>query len=127
MTPDLRKFARANYPCSITVWRTETSEVILANTANISAGGLCVFLNHASSVGDLLEVKIDAEEKGLNYFGEVVRCREDGAKQTTSPKQKFYETAIKFCAVDDKDRQDLVKFVQKLIALEKSNKPTDSL
>ena len=58
MTDNKRKFARVNYPCSITVWRDEGyTDVIMANTANISAGGICVYLNQ------ILPIEIKIEDK----------------------------------------------------------------
>ena len=72
MTKDSkRKFPRVNYPCSITVWRQDgSSEVVMANTANISCGGICVFFNEALALETILDIRID------NFFeGNPLKCR----------------------------------------------------
>ena len=123
MVIDKRKFARANYPCSITVWHEDgASEVIMANTANISVGGLCVFLNSPIIVGKRLEVKIDNFFEGnpLRCLGQVVRCQADPANK--NERQKFFEIGVQFDQIDEKQREYLEGFVQRLIDLEARRK-----
>jgi c-di-GMP-binding flagellar brake protein YcgR len=119
MSIDKRQFARANYPCSITVWHEDgAGEVIMANTANISVGGLCVYLNRSVEPGKKLEIKIDNFFEGgpLRCFGRVVRCLEDTAWKDS--RQKFYEIGVEFNQIDEKQRQYLEGFVQRLLDLE---------
>jgi c-di-GMP-binding flagellar brake protein YcgR len=118
MPVDRRKFARVNYPCSVTVWHEDGAiEVILANTANISAGGLFMYLNRSISVGKKIEIKIDNFFEGspLKCLGRVVRCQEE--KNNKDPRQKFYEIGVEFTQVDDQQRQYLEGFVQRLFGL----------
>jgi hypothetical protein len=127
MSSDKRKFARANYPCSITVWHDDgASEVIMANTANISVGGLCVFLNQPIASGKRLEIKLDNFFEGnpLKCTGRVVRCKEDPAQ--TSPRQKFYEIGVEFVEIPENQRAYLTGFVERLLELEAKKKARSS-
>lgn len=124
MTKDSkRKFPRVNYPCSITVWRQDgSSEVVMANTANISGGGICVFFNEALALETLLDIRIDNFFEGnpLKCRGKVVRCKADTS--TVSSRQKFYEVGIEFLEMDDNQRQYLLGFVERLMGLEAKSK-----
>lgn len=114
-----RKFLRVNYPCSITVWRQDgASDVVMANTANISAGGICVYLNEALIVGVLLEIKIDNffEGRALKCQGRVVRCQPD--KTHKSGHQKYFEIGIEFLEMETDQCVYLAGFVERLKALE---------
>lgn len=118
-----RKYPRANYPCAITVWRQDgSSEVVMANTANISGGGICVFFNEALAIKTDLDIRIDNFFEGnpLKCKGKVVRCKTD----TTSAhnRQKFFEIGIEFFEMDDKQRQYLLGFVERLMELEAKRK-----
>ena len=117
-----RKFLRVNYPCSITVWRGDgSSDVIMANTANISAGGICVYLNETLVLGSLLEIKIDNffEGRALRCKGKIVRCQPD--KHHKSDHQKYYEVAIEFLDMKVDQRDYLTGFVERLLALQTKN------
>ncbi len=90
----------------------------MANTANISIGGLCVYLNQVIALGKRLEIRIDNFFEGspLTCVGQVVRCKEDPAQ--TSPRQKFYEVGVEFKDIPDNQKSYLVGFVQRLLELE---------
>lgn len=114
-----RKFPRVNYPCSITVWREDgSSEVVMANTANISGGGVCVFFNESLALETRLEIKIDNFFEGNPFKcrGKVVRCKVDDSSAAT--RQKFFEIGIEFFDMDDAQRQYLLGFVDRLLELE---------
>lgn len=118
-----RKYPRVNYPCSITVWKQDgSSEVIMANTANISSGGICVYLNEAFVLGTIIDIKIDNffESKPLKCRGKVVRCKADNS--ATNDRQKFYEIAVEFIEMNDDQRTYLLGFVERLIELESKHK-----
>jgi c-di-GMP-binding flagellar brake protein YcgR len=114
-----RKFPRVNYPCSITVWREDgSSEVVMANTANISGGGVCVFFNESLALETRLEIKIDNFFEGNPFKcrGKVVRCKADDTSANT--RQTFFEIGIEFFDMDDAQRQYLLGFVDRLLELE---------
>ena len=118
-----RKFPRVNYPCAITVWRQDGScEVVMANTANISGGGICVFFNEALARETILDIRIDNFFEGnpLKCRGKVVRCKADAS--TVNSRQKFCEIGIEFLEMDDNQRQYLLGFVERLIELEVKGK-----
>jgi c-di-GMP-binding flagellar brake protein YcgR len=126
MTQEKRKFVRVNYPCSVTLWHSDgTNEVILANTANISAGGLCVYLNRAASPGTRLDLRIDNFFEGnpLKCAATVVRCRED--EKTKDAKQKFYEVGVEFNNLNADVRQYIEGFVRRTMDLETYKKDVD--
>jgi c-di-GMP-binding flagellar brake protein YcgR len=123
MSQEQRKFVRANYPCSITIWHDDgSSEVIMANTANISAGGLCVYLNRSIGVEKRLSVRIDNFFEGnpLKCAGRVVRCQEDQKQKDL--RQTFYEIGVEFDMIEDKQREYLRGFVARLLELEAKKK-----
>lgn len=114
-----RKYPRVNYPCSITVWRKGgASEVVMANTANISGGGICVYLNEVLAIDTELEVRIDNFFEGgpLKCRGKVVRCQLD-ASSSAQKRQKFFEIGIEFLEMDDAQRLYLLGFVERLMHL----------
>lgn len=118
-----RKYPRVNYPCSITVWREDgSSEVVIANTANISGGGICVFFNEALAVETRLEIKIDNFFEGNPFKcrGKVIRCKADAANSTG--RQKFFELGIEFFDMDEAQRKYLLGFVDRLLELEGKRK-----
>lgn len=123
MKESQRKYPRVNYPCAITVWRQDgSSEVVMANTANISGGGICVFFNEALSLETALDIKIENFFEGnpLKCRGKVVRCKADTA--TLNTRQKFFEIGVEFLEMDDEQRQYLLGFVERLKELEARSK-----
>ena len=111
-----RKFPRADYPCSLTVWRQDGDQgVVLAHTANIGAGGLCVHLNQALAPGLALDIRIDFPSHSTPFKckGKVVRCEEspDGKGQL------FYAVGVEFESMDEVKQAYLQGVVSDLIAL----------
>lgn len=94
----------------------------MANTANISGGGICVFFNEALAVETILDIRIDNFFEGnpLKCRGKVVRCKPDIS--TVNSRQKFYEIGIEFLEMDDNQRQYLLVFVDRLMNLELKSK-----
>ena len=111
-----RKFPRADYPCSLTVWRQGgDQDVILAHTANIGAGGLAVHLNQKLPVGATLDIRIDFPSHSTPFKckGRVVRC-EESADAEGKP---FYVVGVEFEAMDEVKQAYLQGAVSDLIAL----------
>lgn len=94
----------------------------MANTANISGGGICVFLNEALAVKTTLDIRIDNffESNPLKCRGKVVRCKIDASNLDN--RQKFYEIGIEFLEMDDAQQQYLLGFVERLMGLEAKSK-----
>ncbi|MBI4309106.1 MAG: PilZ domain-containing protein [Candidatus Omnitrophica bacterium] len=118
-----RQYPRVNYPCSLTFWRADsTQEVILANSANIGAGGLFVHLNQKILPGTKVEIKIEfaGQLKPFKCFGKVLRCQQppqEGIK-------KFFSLAVQFEPLEEHQQARLQGIVDGLIALEnKKSKP----
>ena len=110
-----RKYPRANYPCSLTFWRKDwTQEVILANTANIGAGGLCVHLNQRISPGTKVEIKIEfaGQAEPFKCFGKVLRCQPSAVQGTKT----FFALAVEFEQLPEQQQIRLRGIVDGLIA-----------
>ena len=116
-----RKYPRVNYPCSLTFWRKDrTQEVILANTANIGAGGLFVHLNQRILPGTKVEIKIEFADqpKSFQCFGEVLRCEQP----TGEVIRKLFSVAVAFEPLEEWQLARLQNIVDGLIALENKKK-----
>ena len=86
-----RKYPRANYPCQLTLWMDNgLNETILANTANIGLGGICVHLNEAMDGGAKVDIELNFTNRPLPFrcHGTVVRCVKEN--------EKFYNIGIEF-------------------------------
>ena len=111
-----RKFPRADYPCSLTVWRQHgDQDVIMAHTANIGAGGLAAHLDQKLIIGVVLDIRIDFPSHSTPFKckGKVVRCEEGPA----TGGKLFYVVGVEFEAMDEVKQAYLQGVVSDLIAL----------
>ena len=117
---DQRKFPRADYPCSLTVWHQDgNQEVILAHTVNIGAGGLCVHLNQKLILDSCFEISIEFPHSVVfKCKTRVVRCE---ACLDTAGKD-FYSVSLEFEPMDEVKQATLLGIVSDLIALNEKNK-----
>ena len=116
-----RKYPRANYPCSLTIWHGGSGQsVIMANTANIGAGGMFVHLNEKIVPGTVIDVSITFPDQGMPFkcSGYVLRCESSDAETT----RRFFALAIRFDALNDAQFVRLQQTVDNLIAREQRNK-----
>ena len=112
-----RKFPRANYPCSLTVWLDNNFETLFAQTYNISAGGLLAYLDRTLMVGSKVELKISfSKTESFCCDGKVLRC-EEKPKAPEDPRQ-MYAIAIIFEGLEDSKTAYLKDKVDKLLASE---------
>jgi c-di-GMP-binding flagellar brake protein YcgR len=112
-----RKYPRVNYPCQLTMWLTEgNNETVLANTANIGLGGLCVYLNQGISVGTKVDIQLNFTDTTTPFKcrGSVVRCLQES--------EKFYNIGIQFEPLSELKTAFLDGKISELIALEKKAK-----
>ena len=117
---DKRKFPRADYPCSLTVWHQDgNQEVVLAHTANIGAGGLCVHLNQKLVLDSCFEVSIEfPHSASFKCKARVVRCEEC---PNTAGKD-LYSVSLEFEPMDEVKQATLLGIVSDLIALNEKRK-----
>jgi len=109
-----RKFPRANYPCFLTLWLGNDFGTIMANTANIGAGGLFVHLSQGLMVGAKVEIKIDfAKDESLRCTGLVLRCQKN--KEDDDEYRAPYSVAIVFDGLDEAKQTKLKQIVEDLI------------
>ncbi len=106
-----RRFPRANYPCSLTIWQEGGLDTLLANTANIGAGGLSVHLDQRLEIGLKVDIRVDfSKTETFQCCGRVLRCQEN--QPSGSP--KFYAVAIVFEGLDEEKVFYLKKQVERL-------------
>ncbi len=116
-----RKFPRAAYPCSLTLWCEGGGEdVILTQTVNIGAGGLLVHLIRSIEVGSVLEVSIEFPKQTTSFKckARAVRC----ISIADDSGQKLFAVGVEFEPMHDVKHAYLQGVVSDLIALEKPQK-----
>ena len=109
-----RRYPRANYPCQLTMWVDHgPAETILANTANIGLGGLCVHLNQGIDVGARVDIQLQFRNPTTPFkcSGRVVRSVKEN--------EKFYNIGIEFDPLSELKFAFLDEKVTELIDLEK--------
>lgn len=90
-----RKFPRAAYRCQVTMWRADgSSQVIMATTSNIGAGGVGLLIDQPLLIDTRVDLRIDFTVPNMPFKckGKVVRCE---------PKSKMYDLGIMFEGLDD--------------------------
>ena len=112
-----RKYPRANYPCQLTMWiPSGFNETILANTANVGVGGLCVHLNQAALVGTKVDILLNFTNATTAF-----RCR-GVVVRSVKENDKFYNVGIEFEHLEELKRAFLEGKISELIDLEKKGK-----
>ena len=112
-----RKFPRANYPCSLTLWQGHNFGTIMANTANIGAGGLLVHLSEGLMIGAKIEIKIDFEkQESFRCVGLVLRCQKN--REDPDEYRSPYSVAIVFDGLEESKQVFLQELVNKLLKTE---------
>jgi hypothetical protein len=107
-----RKFPRANYPCFLTIWQGHNYGTIMANTANIGAGGLLVYLSEGLMIGAKVEIKIDFnKEDSFRCTGIVLRCQRN--REDPDERRSPYSVAIVFENLDEAKSTFLKDFINK--------------
>jgi hypothetical protein len=114
-----RKFPRATYPCSLTLWRGGDFETIMATTSNIGAGGLLIHMDHSFMIGAKVEIKIDFSNEEFHCNGLVLRCQPN--RENVDEQSGMYSVAIVFEGLDEQKAAYLRNLVDKLFERESNN------
>jgi len=78
-----------------------------AVTRDISGGGVCIALEENVEKGTVLELYIDlGKEENMNFVGKVVRVERKDISEIYK-----YEAGIAFEAIDDKEREKIIRFI----------------
>ena len=111
-----RKYLRVNYPCQLTMWLDNGgNETIMANTSNISIGGMCVYLNQDIDLGTKIDVQLNFDTaSSFKCQGTVVRSIREN--------DSFYNIGIQFVPLDEIKTAFLNTKIAKLIVLEQRGK-----
>ena len=116
-----RKFPRANYPCSLTIWSDHANpQVIMGYTANIGAGGLCAHVTQELLVHSALEVRVEFPHQSTPFKckGKVAHC-----EHCIDPQgKKFYAVGVEFEPMDELRQAYLQGVVSELIAINEKAK-----
>lgn len=114
-----RKYPRVNYPCQLTMWASGgIYDTVLAQTADIGLGGLCVHLNQAIAQGTKIDIQIDFTD-GSPIFrcqGVVVRCQQDNKKE--------YNIGVQFEPLSEPNHALLEAKIAQLIKRENKGNPS---
>jgi len=77
---------------------------------NISGGGICLIMDEIINIGDTLNLKINLPTlKIIHSKGKVVWV--EGFEIVGGRREKKYEAGIEFIDINDKDREEIKKFV----------------
>ena len=110
---DRRKFVRAEYPCLITVRKSEQpQEAILTHTEDISVGGVRAIIRRKLQMLIEVELRIDLKDMlpPIVFLGQVCRVKElPSAQQNKAPR---YETGIRFSDLSDEDRHRIINVIK---------------
>jgi len=89
------------------------NETMLANTANIGLGGLCVHLNQVVDIGTKVDIQLSFTNTTTPFRckGTVVRCVEEG--------QEFYNIGIQFEPLSELKHAFLDGKISEILDLEK--------
>jgi len=116
-----RKFARAEYPCLITVRKNTTPiQAVLTHTEDISIHGVRVLIREKIDPKSEVDLELDLKDtlatvlsKGTIKWIHEVASEEAG-------KSMHYDTGIEFMGLNNEDQERIKNIVQHL--LEKQNK-----
>ena len=115
MWRDRRRFVRLNSAFDVVYTRRKLeSGEKLALSKNISAGGVCLILYSAYDdvkKGDILDLimHLPNQKRGVNAIGKVVWVRKFEIKDKV--KGSRFEAGIEFVAIENKDKENIRKFV----------------
>ncbi|MFA5116353.1 MAG: PilZ domain-containing protein [Candidatus Omnitrophota bacterium] len=115
MWRDRRKFVRLNSAFDVVYARRKLAPAEkLALSKNISAGGICLILYSAYDdvkKGDILDLTMHLpnQKKAVGAIGKVVWVRRFEIKDKV--KGSRFEAGIEFVAIENKDRENVRKFV----------------
>jgi len=112
-----RKYPRANYPCQLTIWLANgLNETMLANTANVGLGGLCVHLNQAVDIGIKVDIQLNFTNTTTPFrcSGKVVRCEQENPE--------FYNIGIQFEPLSELKHAFLDGKISEILDFEKKRK-----
>ncbi len=119
---DRRKFPRVEYPCHLTLWKDDgANETWLANTKNVSLGGLCVHLNEGMSVGTKVVLQLNFPNTTVPFrcAGKVVRFMPETGK--------LYNIGIKFEPLNELKKGFLSEKIADLKGRDGLNRPPNRL
>ena len=105
---DRRTRARANYPCTIVVLRTDLRQSFSTHTENISGGGTCVILPKELPKNCPVEVLLY-----LKDGGGALSC--NGRAVWVAQKQDIFSTGIQFLDISEVDALRIEKVVQECL------------
>lgn len=113
---DRRQFARAEYPCLITIRKnTHPPEAVLTHTQDIGVGGVRVIISKELERMVEVDLEIDLMDTLSNVMcrGIVVRCSEIPTTKHDMPVR--YDTGVHFLGLKNDDMHRIDKIVKNII------------
>ena len=107
-----RRFVRAHFPCSITIF-TPQEHVLASRTENIGAGGVRVIIEERLEIGVIVGLKISLESNPVTCKGRVVWVVEGSGPSVSSPS---FDTGIEFSQIQERDEEFINHLVISMIS-----------
>ena len=115
MFAEKRQFPRAEIPCKISTVFAERLLIFNAHTENLGVGGIKVILEEKLQVSTEvdLELFLQDKERPLKCKGKISWVEE---LTPVGINPRFFDTGIEFIQINDYDKQEILKFVDMLLA-----------
>jgi c-di-GMP-binding flagellar brake protein YcgR len=115
MEDERRKFVRLDLNTMVEWEKLDSAEPSGEFVSkNISSGGICLIVNDTINIGDKLKLKISLPTlKKINSNGKVVWVED--FEIVGERREKRYEAGIEFFGISDEDREEINKFVFRLL------------
>lgn len=111
---DKKKYPRAIYRCTVSLWKNQEAARIVSTTKNISSSGVCLVL--PDELETLQEVRLEID---LGDGSDPVSCYAAvrWTVSSRSPNGSFqYETGFQISGISDSDRARIEYIVEKHLA-----------
>ncbi len=112
MTPNQRRFIRAQSRIVTFIAFPQTGKVRRALTKDIGAGGVCVITEQLLEPGTMVDLEMTLPDRTapIRCSAEVVWSRPIGGPRKEGYENPTAETGVKFVRIDPKDRTLLIQY-----------------
>ncbi len=112
---DKKKYPRALYRCTVSLWKNHEAARIVSTTKNVSTGGVCIVLQQELEASQEVRLEIDlGDDQPPVSCHALVRW----TVTSRSPNGPFqFETGFQYTAISDSDRTRIERIVEKHLAL----------
>ena len=121
MPIEKRKFPRVNITCKLSVVFADRLLVFNTHTENMSAAGIRVILQEKLNISTMVDIDLFllGKEIPIRCKGRVVWANEI---TPVGIRHRLFDTGIEFIEINDYNREEIIKFVNDLLAQERRDK-----